>query len=206
MATAQNEALAQRESSQLTATPWTYGRARLPPTLPVGVLPMLPTSLSIAGKTTRTIAHDAQPALCGMACPRFDGIGASAHGGTMQCGATGASRCQRLCANAGSGRCSLRAAGRATPIVTDPVRGRGSCSTNPQSGIGSACHDRGEMAKAASVAAVNRDSCTRKSAGQQRSLGEDCWRCSQVWRPSDDWTTGSGTRHVSIWRRNLAAT
>ena len=34
MATAQNEALAQRESSQLTATPWTYGRARLPPTLP----------------------------------------------------------------------------------------------------------------------------------------------------------------------------
>ena len=33
MATAQNEALAQRESSQLTATPWTYGRARLPPTL-----------------------------------------------------------------------------------------------------------------------------------------------------------------------------
>ena len=35
MATAQNEALAQRESSQLTATPWTYGRARLPPTLPV---------------------------------------------------------------------------------------------------------------------------------------------------------------------------
>ena len=39
MATAQNEALAQRESSQLTATPWTYGRARLPPTLhrrPVG--------------------------------------------------------------------------------------------------------------------------------------------------------------------------
>ena len=36
MATAQNEALAQRESSQLTATPWTYGRARLPPTLATG--------------------------------------------------------------------------------------------------------------------------------------------------------------------------